>query len=78
MLAALHDLGRSVPRDCAVVGCDDIDVAAYTAPPLTTVRVPFTEVGEQAMRTLLDAIESESPPVERAPLDVRLVVRQSS
>jgi LacI family transcriptional regulator len=78
VLAALRELGRGVPADCAVVGCDDIDVAAYTAPPLTTVRVPFNQVGEQAMRTLLDAIESEAPPAERPPLDVRLVVRQSS
>jgi LacI family transcriptional regulator len=67
-----------VPDGCAVVGCDDIDVAAYTAPPLTTVRVPFTEVGEQAMSALLDTIEGAPPPAERAPLDVRLVVRQSS
>ena len=78
VLAALRELGRSVPAGCAVVGCDDIDIAAYTAPPLTTVRVPFTDVGEHAMRALLDTIESATPPPARPPLDVHLVVRQSS
>ncbi len=78
VLAALRELGRAVPAECAVVGCDDIDIAAYTAPPLTTVRVPFNDVGEQAMRTLLDAIESGAAPPPRPPLEVRLVVRESS
>jgi len=78
VLAALRELGRAVPGDCAVVGCDDIDLAAYTAPPLTTVHVPFNAVGEQAMRALLDAIENDAPAPERASLEVRLVIRQSS
>jgi LacI family transcriptional regulator len=78
VLAALRDLRRAVPADCAVVGCDDIDVAAYTAPPLTTVRVPFNRVGHEAMRVLLDTIEgaSAAPRVSRLP--VELVVRAST
>ena len=78
VLAALRDMGRRVPEDCAVVGCDDIDVAAYTAPPLTTVHVPFHEVGEAAMRVLLDAIENPSTSRSNMSLGVRLVVRAST
>ncbi|HZQ48750.1 MAG TPA: LacI family DNA-binding transcriptional regulator [Candidatus Dormibacteraeota bacterium] len=77
-LAALRELGRSVPAECAVVGCDDIEVAAYTAPPLTTVRVPFNRVGEEAMRMLLDTIEEAAPGPPPAPLPVELVVRAST
>jgi LacI family transcriptional regulator len=78
VLAALRDLGRTVPKECAVVGCDDIDAAAYTSPPLTTVRVPFKEVGATAMRVLLDAIENPAAPTSNTSLDVRLVVRSST
>jgi LacI family transcriptional regulator len=78
VLAALRDLGRRVPEDCAVIGCDDIDVAAYTAPPLTTVRVPFNEVGEKAMQVLLDAIENAAAPGGNTSLEVRVVVRAST
>jgi LacI family transcriptional regulator len=56
VLSALHDLGRRVPQDCAVVGCDDIPIAAHTIPSLTTVHLPFYETGEAAMRLLLDII----------------------
>src|SRR4029077_4262064 len=52
-LAALRTLGRHVPVDCSVVGCDGLDTAASTNPPLTTVHVPFYEIGAEAMRVLL-------------------------
>ena len=78
VLAALRELGRPVPAACAVVGCDDMDVSAYTAPPLTTVRVPFKLVGEEAMRVLLDTIENTSTARAEASLKVELVVRASS
>jgi LacI family transcriptional regulator len=78
VLSALRELGRRVPADCAVAGCDDIDVAAYTAPPLTTVRVPFRETGEAAMRLLIDMIENTSVPARKVLLPVELVIRESS
>ncbi len=78
VLAALHELRKAVPADCAVAGCDDIDMAAYTAPPLTTVRVPFKRVGEEAMRVLLDTIESNPESRGGAVLPVELVVRAST
>ena len=52
-LSALRKLGKDVPGDCSVVGCDDIEMAAYTVPPLTTVLVPFHEAGVSAMSVLL-------------------------
>ena len=78
VLAGLRALGRSVPGDFAVAGCDDIDVAAYAAPPLTTVRVPFTRVGQEAMRVLLDMIEGDGGPPLNVTLPVELVVREST
>jgi LacI family transcriptional regulator len=78
VLAGLRRLGRRVPEDCAVVGCDDIDVAAYTSPSLTSVRVPFNEVGEAAMRALLDMIEAGAMEQPNIVLPVQLVVREST
>jgi len=77
-LSALREAGRVVPNDCAVVGCDDIDMAPYTTPPLTTVHVPFYETGAEAMRLLLGMV-SDGPTGERSVvLPVHLIVRGSS
>lgn len=78
VLAALRDLGKVVPGDCAVAGCDDIGIAAYLAPPLTSVRVPFTRVGQEAMRVLLDMIEGGGATPLNVTLPVELVVREST
>ena len=78
ILSALYDRGMSVPEDCAVVGCDDIPLAAHTIPPLTTVHVPFYETGETAARLLLDMIEGDgAEPPKRTLLPVHLVRRVS-
>ena len=78
VLAALRTAGRNVPDDCAVVGCDDIDIAPYTAPPLTTVHVPFYEIGAEAMRLVLGMVTDGAVMERDAVLPVRLVVRDSS
>jgi LacI family transcriptional regulator len=66
-----------VPDDCAVVGCDDIPMAAHAIPPLTTVHVPFYETGETAVRLLLDSIAGTTEQNQRVLLPVRLVRRRS-
>ena len=77
VLSALWRTGRRVPADVAVVGCDDIPIAEYLTPPLTTVRVPLAETGRQAVELLLRSIAGEPLP-ERTPLlPVELIVRGS-
>lgn len=78
VLNALARLGKRVPDDCAVAGCDDIDLAAYTAPPLTTVHVPFYELGKEAMRLLLNMIGDGAVAPRKVLLPVHLVIRASS
>lgn len=77
VLSALHGRGVRVPEDCAVVGCDDIPLAAHAIPPLTTVHVPFYETGETAVRVLLDIIAGRTDVPERVLLPVHLVRRVS-
>ena len=77
VLSALHERGFGVPEDCAVVGCDDIPMAAHALPPLTTVHVPFFETGETAVRLLLDIIAGRTEKPRRVLLPVHLVRRAS-
>jgi LacI family transcriptional regulator len=78
VMSALHGQGLSVPDDIAVVGCDDVPMAAHTIPPLTTVHVPFYETGEAAVRLLLDIIAGRTNRPRRVLLPVHLVRRSSS
>jgi LacI family transcriptional regulator len=78
VLSALRNLGKRVPGDCAVVGCDDIEMAAHTVPPLTTIHVPFYETGAEAMRLLLSMIAAGSVVPRNILLPVHLVVRAST
>jgi DNA-binding LacI/PurR family transcriptional regulator len=67
-----------VPEDFAVVGCDDIAIAAHTIPPLTTVHIPMYETGGTAVRLLLDIIAQRIVEPQRIILPVHLVERASS
>lgn len=78
VLSALYDRRWRVPEDCAVIGCDDIAMAAYTIPPLTTMHIPFYETGEAAVRLLLSIIENQVAEPQRILLPVHLVKRASS
>ncbi|HKJ11696.1 MAG TPA: LacI family DNA-binding transcriptional regulator [Ornithinimicrobium sp.] len=75
-LHAAHQLGRHGPDRLAVVGVDDIPVAAHTVPPLTTVRVPFDKTGQVAASCLIDLVEGRSVP-SRQIVPVSLAVRAS-
>jgi LacI family transcriptional regulator len=61
-MQAVLDSGRRIPQDVAVVGFDDIPMAAHTQPPLTTVHQPLREMGEAAARTLLAHFEGSPLP----------------
>ncbi len=76
-MRALREAGRRVPQDVSVVGYDDIPVAAYCDPPLTTVRQPMREVGEVATRLLIQAIEEPGSVQGEVLLKTELIRRGS-
>jgi len=76
-LAALHQHKTRVPEDMAIVGFDDIPLASYLNPPLTTVRLPAYELGLQSARMLIDRIESKEMSQSFRLLETALVVRES-
>ncbi len=57
-LCALDKRGLRVPDDISIIGYDDIELAAYTVPPLTTIRQPAAEIGRRAAEILIAQIES--------------------
>jgi LacI family transcriptional regulator len=77
-LTSLRKLDRKVPGECSIVGCDDLNSAAYTNPPLTTVHVPFYEIGAEAMRLLLKMITGGAGGGGHVTLPVHLVTRAST
>lgn len=79
VLSTLESAGVSVPDDVSVVGFDDISFASMISPALTTVRMPFKEMGRQAVRLLLRRLGDEKEgPRRRITLGVELVERSST
>jgi len=78
-LRAAHTLGLGVPQDIAIVGFDNIPLAAFTTPPLTTVEQPIAEQGAAAARLLLDRIEGRyAGAAKKVTMPCKLVVREST
>lgn len=79
LMRAMFEAGRRVPQDVSVVGYDDIPVAAYVTPPLTTVRQPFDAVATEGLAALVHAIENPGSDAVRAgDPPVELVIRSST
>jgi len=74
---AAREQGLQVPAELSVVGFDDIDLAPYLDPPLTTVRQPIREKGSTAVRLLVEAMAHRARP-QHVSLETRLVVRSST
>jgi LacI family transcriptional regulator, xylobiose transport system transcriptional regulator len=76
---AARELGLRIPEDLSVVGFDDLPVAPWVGPPLTTVRQPLTEMAEAAAKLVLDlGREGGSTAATRVELATSLVVRSST
>jgi len=77
VVSAAQGLGLTVGRDVAVIGFDDVSLAAHSHPPLTTVRQPIYEIGQRVCRMLVQLIEGETLEERHVILKPRLVVRES-
>jgi LacI family transcriptional regulator len=73
---ALQEAGLKIPEDMAMVGYDDRDFAAWTRPPLTTVRMPSYEMGQASARLLLHQISGEELD-DATQIPGTLIVRES-
>jgi LacI family transcriptional regulator len=74
----IKELGRRVPEDIAVVGYDNIAIAEWYDPALTTVDQPHYRMGQRAMQAVLDRLNHPEEPAEMIKFETTLVVRHSS
>lgn len=75
---AAYEYGMALPDDLSVVGFDDIPLASYVVPALTTIAQPIYVMGETAAHILLHHMLNDEQPVETIRLEARLVVRKST
>lgn len=74
---ALYQAGLHIPRDMAIVGYDDIELARYMTPPLTTIHQPKDELGELAIDVLINRMAEPELTQQRLQLTPELMVRGS-
>ncbi|GGH89096.1 LacI family transcriptional regulator [Pullulanibacillus pueri] len=75
-LRALQESGLHVPKDVSIVGFNDIQVASFTNPPLTTIKVFTEKMGEIAVKLLLDKWQGRDFPL-KVVVPTRLMIRES-
>ncbi len=76
-LAGAKEMGYRVPGDVSLAGFDNIEFAAYCDPPLTTIRIPAYEMGQLAVKTLLEMIENGMSETRQYCLETDLIIRDS-
>ena len=75
---AARALGVAIPTELSVVGFDDLKIARWAGPALTTIRVPIAEMAEQAVQVLLGLAQDRAPAFSRVDMATTLVVRDST
>jgi DNA-binding LacI/PurR family transcriptional regulator len=76
-LRALQEAGYRIPNDVSIIGYDDLSLAAFLSPPLTTIRIERQELGARAVRGLIERAANPSQTPIRVELATRLIERQS-
>jgi LacI family transcriptional regulator len=76
-LDAIHEAGLSIPDDVSIIGFDDLPHASLVYPKLTTVRQPLAQIGQVAVRLLLEKLEDPEKEARRVTLATELVIRDS-
>lgn len=74
---AIYETDLKIPGDIAVIGFDDIPLAAQLHPPLTTIRQPLHRLGQLAVERLLEMLRDPQTPPRQITLAPELVLRQS-
>ena len=75
-LRALHEAGIRVPDDVSLVSFNDIEMAQFTSPPLTTVKIPTKEMGRLGVKMMIDRLNGREMPI-KIMVPTTLVVRES-
>lgn len=75
-MRAINERGLKIPEDISVIGCDDIPMAEYINPPLTTLKIPAKEIGNRTMYDVIQRVEgNKTVPLHLA---MELIIRKST
>lgn len=77
-IKAIREKRLSVPDNISIIGFDDIPLASYAIPPLTTVHQPIFKMGYESAKILLKLITTQKPKVGSQIMETRLVIRNST
>jgi DNA-binding LacI/PurR family transcriptional regulator len=77
VIAAIHQAGLRIPQDIALVGYDDIPIAAYLSPALTTIRVSALEHGQKSIAMLQKLMRGEPVTEGKIQCSSELIIRDS-
>ncbi len=77
-ISAAVERGRQVPSELSIVGFDDVRLASFTNPPLTTIVQPKYEIGVLAATILLERLQNRNRSPRRQLLETKLLVRQTT
>lgn len=77
-MRAVDEAGLCVPQDISIVGVDDIEVAAFQTPPLTTIQQPFTQLATCGVQLLLEILAGKELAHPQIVIEPTLIVRQST
>jgi DNA-binding LacI/PurR family transcriptional regulator len=77
-MKAIKEKGMHIPQDISIVGFDDIDLASFIDPPLTTIRQPMFDIGKVAVESLIDIMDKKQAKTVQKALKTELVIREST
>jgi DNA-binding LacI/PurR family transcriptional regulator len=78
VLAAMRELGLRCPEDVSLAGFDDLEIASFTNPALTTVAQPAYQMGARAAALLFERLRGENLPAQHIVMNTSLKVRDST
>lgn len=78
VMHAITEQGLRIPEDISVLGYDNIPIASYMIPQLTTVEQPIIQMGETAVELLFNHMNQPDHPIEKAVLKTQLIVRKTT
>ena len=77
-LKACRTMGKKIPEEIGVIGCDDLPIASTTVPSLTTVHYPFAQIAQQAIGILQRELQEGRSYHESIVVKPRVIERQST
>jgi LacI family repressor for deo operon, udp, cdd, tsx, nupC, and nupG len=78
VIQAARQMGIEVPKELSIIGVDDIPLASYFDPPLTTMHQDIVEIGRQAAKLLIESLEDPEVMPRFVSINANLVVRSST